>query len=80
MVTKEFYREGELLKELFLGPLVGPCPYLGFGTNAAGEARLMSAYVPYTSRDMLVPDVGILGQLRIAQSSAYRSWILFIAI
>ena len=67
VVTKEFYQEGELLKELFLGLLVGPCPYLGFGTNAAGEARLVSAYLPYTSRDMLVPGVDLVGRLRLAQ-------------
>ena len=67
MVTEEFYRETELLKELFLGFLVGPCPYLGFGTNAAGEARLVSAYLPDTSRDMLVPKVDIVGRLRIAR-------------
>ena len=72
VVTKQFHRDDdiqELLKEVFLGLLIASTCSLGFGMNAAGEARLVSDYLPHTAHDRLVPDLDFFARLKMARGA-----------
>ena len=72
VVTKQMYRDpdDQELFKAFLGVLIPSSPCLGYGVmdvNGLDHTRLISAYVPHTARDRLVPELDIAGRLRMAK-------------